>query len=78
MLTTRSLVTVAAESSFPAALYAAIVATEARVGVTGIMAVLMEFKMADKNKYFFSCFLISAKFRERDAHYSRYLAKTAC
>lgn len=36
------------------------VATEASVGVTGIMAVLMEFKMADKKRYFFSCFLISA------------------
>lgn len=34
-------------------------ATEASVGVTGIMAVLMEFKMADKKRYFFSCFLIS-------------------
>lgn len=41
------------------------VATEASVGVTGIMAVLMEFKMEDKKRYFFSCFLISVTIKEK-------------
>jgi len=46
---------------FPKALNVDIVATDANVGVTGIIAALMEFKMAENNKYFFSCFLISTR-----------------
>ena len=44
----------------PNALNVDIVATDARVGVTGIIAALTEFRIAANNRYFFSCLLISA------------------